>query len=368
MEKFIQKIESEKPVRYTVEDLKKFTENHKTRLGAGGFGEVYMGKFPNGVRIAVKFFKKRVDKRDEEQFMAEVGTIGRTYHINLVRLFGFCHDRNMSALVYEYMAKGSLDKYLFRESKAKAIKWEKLHEIAVGTAKGLAYLHEECQKRIIHYDIKPENILLDENFIPKVGDFGLAKLCNRESTHVTLAEKLWGTRGYSAPEIYYKNHPVTYKCDVYSFGMVLFEIISRRRNTIVHSSRDSIDFFPQRVWEEYEKGKLGSMALACGIERRQQEKVERMCMVALWCVQDLPEARPQMSDVVKILEGGMEILPPAEKPFQYLFPAARTAVLNPIPESSSDGGTREESQPRRYKERTTPIMAKYEIEMATSQQ
>lgn len=189
MEKFIQKIESEKPVRYTVEDLKKFTENHKTRLGAGGFGEVYMGKFPNGVRIAVKFFKKRVDKRDEEQFMAEVGTIGRTYHINLVRLFGFCHDRNMSALVYEYMAKGSLDKYLFRESKAKAIKWEKLHEIAVGTAKGLAYLHEECQKRIIHYDIKPENILLDENFIPKVGDFGLAKLCNRESTHVTLAEE-----------------------------------------------------------------------------------------------------------------------------------------------------------------------------------
>ncbi|XP_031276473.1 rust resistance kinase Lr10-like [Pistacia vera] len=326
MEKFLQEIEAAKPVRFTAEQLKKFTDDYKTGLGAGGFGEVYKGQFPDGVRIAVKILRKSLDKRDEEQFMAEVGSIGRTYHINLVRLYGFCHDRNMNAIVYEYMENGSLDKYLFKESKTKAIKWEKLHEIAIGTAKGLAYLHEECQNKIIHYGIQPENILLDENFIPKVGDFGLAKLCHRDSTHVTLAANNWGTRGYSAPVISFKNHPITYKCDVYSFGMVLFEIVSGRRNTIVHSSRDSLDFFPQHVWEKYEKGELGSMALACGIEKK--DKVERMCMVALWCVQNLPQARPQMSAVVKMLEGGVEILPPP-KPFQYLFPV-RAAALNPI--------------------------------------
>ncbi|XP_044463300.1 rust resistance kinase Lr10-like [Mangifera indica] len=275
--------------------------------------------------------------------------------------------KNICALIYEYMGNGSLDKHLFKESKAKAIKWDKLQQIAIGTAKGLAYLHEGCQKRVTHYDIKPENILLDEDFIPKVGDFGLAKLCNRDSSDVSLAENNWGTLGYSAPEISFKNHPITYKCDVYSFGMVLFEIISRRRNTIVHSSQDSLDFFPQHVWDKYEKGELRSMTKACGIEEKHREEVERMCIVALRCVQDLPQARPQMSDGVKMLEGGVEILPPA-KSFQYLFPV-RTAGLNPVLESIAGGdsstGTSEEILSCWYKEYTNPVMAKHETEIKT---
>ncbi|EEF34374.1 serine-threonine protein kinase, plant-type, putative [Ricinus communis] len=226
-----------KPFRFTAQQLCGFTGNYSTRLGAGGFGVVYEGKFPDGAKIAMKALNRSIDRTAEEQFMAEVGTIGRTFHLNVVRLHGFCYDYYMSALVYEYMENGSLDKYLFSETQA--IGWKKLHEIAIGTAKGLAYLHEECGRRIIHYDIKPANILLDADFLAKVADVGLAKLCNRDNTHDSVTAYR-GTPGYSAPEFMLKNFPITHKCDVYSFGMVLFEIVGRGRNAIVGSS-DSIN-------------------------------------------------------------------------------------------------------------------------------
>ncbi|XP_044463711.1 rust resistance kinase Lr10-like [Mangifera indica] len=363
MENFLQEIAKEKPVRFTAQQIYSFTNNYSTKLGSGGFGAVYKGQFPNGVKIAVKVLNRNVDRKAEDkQFMAEIGTIGRTYHINLVRLYGFCHDQYMCALVYEFLENGSLDKYLFKEEKE--IEWDKLHEIAIGTAKGLAYLHEECQQRIIHYDIKPGNILLDGNFFPKVGDFGLAKLGNRDKTHVTLTGYR-GTPGYSAPEFMLKNHPITHKCDVYSFGMVLFEIIGRRRNATVHSlnSDESLDWFPKHVWERYEKDELGAMAVTCGIEEKDREKAERMSKVALWCAQDSPAARPRMSAVVKMLEGGVEILPPP-KPFQYLI-SVGMAQLQPLETGSSHSTSTEGTGSRWYKE-NTPIMAKYGIQMASS--
>ncbi|XP_022134951.1 rust resistance kinase Lr10-like isoform X2 [Momordica charantia] len=313
MEKFLREIAEERPVRFTAQQLYSFTSNYSAPLGSGGFGMVYKGQFPNGMKIAVKILKRDSDRQAEEQFMAEVGTIGRTYHINLVRLYGFCYDQYMGALVFEYMENGSLDKYLF--GKKQEIEWGKLHDVAIGTAKGLAYLHEECQQRIIHYDIKPANILLDANFSPKVGDFGLAKLCNRDSTHMSLTGYR-GTPGYSAPEFLLSNFPITHKCDVYSFGMVLFEIIGRKRNAGVTPSGNP-DWFPQHVWEEYRKLKLEEMTRSCGIEEKDKERASRMCKVALWCVQDSPDERPPMSAVVKMLEGGVEIMPPP-KPFLYL--------------------------------------------------
>lgn len=152
---------------------------------------VYKGEFPNGYHVAVKVLKDNVTKRVEEQFMAEVSTMCRTYHINLVRLYGFCFHPTMKALVYECMDQGSLDKIIFSQDNNPSVTFEKLHEIAIGIARGIAYLHEECQQRIIHYDIKPENVLLDARLDPKVADFGLAKLCNRDSTHVVMS----GCRG-----------------------------------------------------------------------------------------------------------------------------------------------------------------------------
>ncbi|KAK2632129.1 hypothetical protein EUGRSUZ_L01964 [Eucalyptus grandis] len=200
--------------------------SYATVLGSGAYGVVFKGELPNGTLVAVKVLTNAHDKRMKEQFMAEVSSIGRTHHINLVRLYGFCFDPTTRALVYEYMENGSLDKFLLGDQMA--IDGHKMHEIAVGTAKGIAYLHEECEQQIVHYDIKPGNILLDQNLRPKIADFGLAKLCNRESSQIPMTG-FRGTHGYAAPEMS-KPYPVTYRCDVYSFGMVLFDIMERRIN------------------------------------------------------------------------------------------------------------------------------------------
>ncbi|WRX28734.1 Protein kinase domain - like 10 [Theobroma cacao] len=222
VERFIEHMLQEKPARLSSQVLEIFTSNYSTKLGEGAYGAVYKGHFPNGGQVAVKVLNNQgIDKRIEEQFMAEVNTIGRTYHRNLVRLYGFCFEAKTKALVYEYMENGSLDKLLFE--KKHNIEWDKLYEIAIGAARGLEYLHHFSHGRIIHYDIKPANVLLDSNFCPKIADFGLAKLYNRDSTNVTRS-RVGGTPGYAAPEVWMP-FPVSYKCDVYSFGVMLFEIV-----------------------------------------------------------------------------------------------------------------------------------------------
>ncbi|XP_047328200.1 rust resistance kinase Lr10-like isoform X2 [Impatiens glandulifera] len=342
LDAFLEDIASEKPVKFSSTQLRVCTNNYSTILGSGGFGKVYLGQLPNGVRCAVKVLQRNLDRKTEEQFKAEVITIGRTYHVNLVRLYGFCYERNESALVYEFMKNGSLDKYLFQDNNnvqenGPGLSWERLYEIALGTAKGMAYLHEECHQRIIHYDIKPANILLDHNFSPKVADFGLAKLCNRDQTHVTMTGYR-GTPGYSAPEFLLHNFPVSYKCDVYSFGMLLFEILGRRKN-LKMSDTSSMDWFPICVWEKYEKGELEELTSSCGIEVAEREQAQRLATVALWCVQDSPFERPRMSVVVKMLEGGVEISPPP-KPFSFMFSARSNATnssMNTGSESMTSG-------------------------------
>lgn len=363
VERFLRKIAKEKPVRFTSWDLNGFTSNYSTRLGSGGFGKVFKGKLPNGMNIAVKVLKRISDKSGEKQFMAEVGSIYKTHHINLVRLYGFCYEHSMSALVFEYMENGSLDKYLF--GKKNKLEWEKLHNIAIGTARGLAYLHEDCQHTIIHYDIKPANILLDANFFPKVGDFGLAKLYNRDCTHFSITGYR-GTPGYSAPEMILTNYPITHKCDVYSFGMVLFEIIGRKGNAGTTVSGNP-DWFPQHVRDAHEKGKLVELIVACGIGEDDREKAIRACNVALWCAQDSPDTRPPMSAVVKMLEGGVEIMPPP-MPFQYLNSIAMGIGTSGSQQTNSSGSsysTNTETNSQWYKQ-TTPMMTHCEIETASS--
>ncbi|XP_028786786.1 G-type lectin S-receptor-like serine/threonine-protein kinase At5g24080 [Neltuma alba] len=314
MDKFLNDIESEKPIRFTSHQLMRATNNYSTMLGSGGFGSVYKGTFSDGTVVAVKVLRSGIsDQRIEDQFMAEVGTIGKVHHFNLVRLIGFCIEKDMTALVYEYMSNGSLDKYLFNEEKA--LGFEKLHEIAVGTAKAISYLHEECQERIIHYDIKPENILLDDNLCPKVADFGLAKLCNREKSYVTMTG-LRGTPGYAAPELWMPFH-VTHKCDVFSFGMLLFEIMGRRRNFDVNLT-ETQEWFPRCVWKKFESENLQELISDCGITGKNGDVAERMARIAFWCVQYRPELRPTMSVVVKMLEGSMDI-PKPTNPFQHLM-------------------------------------------------
>ncbi|XP_072992167.1 rust resistance kinase Lr10-like [Typha latifolia] len=328
IENFLNEIAGEKPIRFLPHQIVGCTRNYLTKLGSGGFGDVYKGELPNGVLVAVKVLNGNLDKRVEEQFMAEVGTIGRTYHINLVRLYGFCFDLTVRALVYEYMENGSLDDYLFDNNRD--TNFATLLEIATGVAKGIRYLHEECQQRIIHYDIKPGNILLDQKLIPKVADFGLAKLLSRDNTHISMMGGR-GTPGYAAPEMW-ASPVVTYKCDVYSFGMLLFEIAGRRR-IFEGNLAESQQWLPKLVWEKFEVGQLWEIRSLANIGEEDKVIAERMFKVALWCVQYQAEARPPMSKVVKMLEGEMEIHAPPN-PFKHML-ASGTALL-PWSEDSRD--------------------------------
>ncbi|KAK2990272.1 hypothetical protein RJ640_014724 [Escallonia rubra] len=356
MLKFLGDMEREKTISFTSQQLAIATDNFKHLLGSGGFGSVYKGVFSNGTMVAVKVLNGTSDKRIEEQFKAEVSTLGRTHHVNLVRLYGYCFEKCLRALVYEYMGNGSLDHYLFRENKK--LGFEKLHEIAVGTARGIAYLHEDCQHQIIHYDIKPGNVLLDANFCPKVADFGLAKLCHRDNTHIAMTGGR-GTPGYAAPELWMPS-PVTRKCDVYSFGMLLFEIIGRRRNMDV-TLPDSQEWFPTWVWTKFEKGELGDLMSACAIEAKDTEMAERMVKLALCCVQYRPEPRPLMSLVVKMLEGALEV-PTPSNPFRFMNAAPSPGFL---PLMAWDPSAFDSNSSQTVTGSTfvngTPIMTKYGI-------
>ncbi|KAK3029757.1 hypothetical protein RJ639_038034 [Escallonia herrerae] len=233
MEGVFQDLAREKPVQFTTQQICSFTNNYSTTLGSGGFKVVCKGQFHNGVKIAVKVFKRSLDRTAKEQFMAEIGTIGRMYHINLV-----------------------------------------------------------------------------------------------------------------------------------SFGMVLFEIVGNRRNAMTGPT-DSLNWFPKHVRDQFEKGELRSMTSTRGFGEKDREKAERMCLVALWCVQDSPESRPLMSTVVKMLEGGVEIMPPP-KPFQYLVRVGMDVLKPQIDtNSSSVYSSSKEANSYRYK-KSTPVMTKYEIQIATS--
>ncbi|CAL9039392.1 unnamed protein product [Musa banksii] len=324
MEEFLHNILKDKPMRFTPQNLVDFTQNYVEKLGSGGNGAVYKGQFPDGTHVAVKVLHGTSGKKEEEQFMAEVGTIGKTYHINLVKLYGFCFDKTVKALVYEFMENGSLDQHLF-DRKCR-IEWAKLYEIATGTAKGIRYLHEECQQKIVHYDIKPANILLTPDFLPKVADFGLAKLCDRKKNTKPTGGGGGGrgTPGYAAPEMWLPL-PVTHKCDVYSFGMLLLEILGKRRNYDAKQV-ESREWFPIWAWRKYEQGEMESMLSACGIEEEDREKAERMCQVALRCIQYQPESRPEMNCVVKMLEWKQQI-PAVDNPFEHMDTDSSSSAL-----------------------------------------
>ncbi|GLT82259.1 hypothetical protein SLE2022_006590 [Rubroshorea leprosula] len=209
----------------TYKELEGATNDFKEELGKGACSTVYKGilAIGNNNLIVVKRLDKMV-KDNEQEFQVEMSAIGKTNHKNLVQLLGFCNEGQHRLLVYEYMSNGSLASYLFGNSRAS---WYKRTQIAFGTARGLAYLHEECNNQIIHCDIKPQNILLDDSLTARISDFGLAKLLKTDQTQTLTAIR--GTKGYVAPE-WFKSKPVTVKVDVYSFGILLLELICCRKS------------------------------------------------------------------------------------------------------------------------------------------
>ena len=310
VEQFLQGQNNLMPVRYSYSDIKKITRGFKEKLGEGGFGTVYKGKLRSGRFAAVKLLGK--SKANGQDFINEVATIGRIHHTNVVQLIGFCAEGSKRALVYDFMPNGSLDRHLFSREGSISLSSQKLHQISLGVARGIDYLHLGCDMQILHFDIKPHNILLDENFTPKVSDFGLARLypTNGSITSLTAAR---GTIGYMAPELFYKNiGRVSYKADVYSFGMLLLEMAGKRKNVNALAENSSQIYWPYWVHDQVSDGK----AIEIGDDATEEERkiVKKMIMVGLWCIQMKPMDRPTMKNVVEMLEGDLENLQLPPKP------------------------------------------------------
>ncbi|XP_052291188.1 LEAF RUST 10 DISEASE-RESISTANCE LOCUS RECEPTOR-LIKE PROTEIN KINASE-like 2.4 isoform X6 [Citrus sinensis] len=311
VEKFLHNQQSWMPKRYSYPQIIAMTNHFTHKLGQGGFGSVYKGQLQTGGLIAVKMLEN--SKFSAEEFINEVSTIGRIHHVNVVQLLGFCSEGSKRALVYEYMPNGSLDRHVFpKESRGQSLCWEKLHEVALGTARGIEYLHNGCDVCILHFDIKPHNILLDHNFIPKVSDFGLAKFHPKENDFVSISATR-GTIGYIAPELISRNFgTVSCKSDVYGFGMVLLEMAGGRRNSNMNATRSSKAYFPSWVYDQLNKG--GDLELQ-NVTEIESMIARKLCMIGLWCIQVKAADRPSMTKVLEMLEGSIDDLQMPPRPF-----------------------------------------------------
>ncbi|KAK7377202.1 hypothetical protein VNO80_02623 [Phaseolus coccineus] len=301
------------PIRYSYKEIKKMAAGFKEKLGEGGFGSVFKAKLRSGPSVAIKMLGK--SKANGQDFISEVATIGRIHHQNVVRLIGFCVSGSKRALVYEFMPNGSLDKFIFSKERNIHLSYENIYNISIGVARGIAYLHHGCEMQILHFDIKPHNILLDENFIPKVSDFGLAKLYPIDNSIVTMTAAR-GTIGYMAPELFYNNiGRISHKADVYSFGMLLMEMASKRKNLNLHADHSSQLYFPLWIYDHVKEEEDIDME-----DLTAEEKIiaKKMIIVSLWCIQLKPTDRPSMNRVVEMLEGDIEDLEIPPKP--TLFP------------------------------------------------
>ncbi|XP_062193299.1 G-type lectin S-receptor-like serine/threonine-protein kinase At2g19130 [Phragmites australis] len=307
-------------VAFTYRELRSATKNFSEKLGQGGFGSVFKGHLRDSTGIAVK----RLDGnfQGEKQFRAEVSSIGIIQHIYLVKLIGFCCEGDSRFLVYEHMPNRSLDTHLFK-SNGMFLDWRTRYQIALGVARGLSYLHESCRDCIIHCDIKPENILLDASFLPKIADFGMAKFVGRDFSRVLTTMR--GTKGYLAPE-WISGTAITPKVDVYSYGMLLLELVSGRRNSgEEYTTPESSDgyravYFPMQAARELLKGDVKTLLdqKLCGDANLME--VERTCKVACWCIQDDEADRPTMGEVVQILEGVLDRdMPPLPRLLEKIF-------------------------------------------------
>ncbi|KAL1537671.1 putative leucine-rich repeat receptor-like serine/threonine-protein kinase isoform X1 [Salvia divinorum] len=286
---------------FTLRHIKAATNNFDpaNKIGEGGFGPVFKGVLSDGTVIAVKQHSSK-SKQGNREFVNEIGMISALQHPHLVKLYGCCMEGNQLLLVYEYMENNSLARALFGPVEHQLhLDWPMRQKICVGIARGLAYLHEESRLKIVHRDIKATNVLLDKNLVPKISDFGIAKLDEEDNTHIST--RIAGTFGYMAPE-YAMHGYLTDKADVYSFGIVVLEIVSGRSNRSIRPKEDN---FYLLDWAISLKAKGNLLEL---VDRRleptfNKEEMARAINVALICANVVAAERPSMSTVVSMLEG-----------------------------------------------------------------
>nr|QNI22152.1 SERK-like protein 3 [Urochloa brizantha] len=294
--------------KFSLRELQVATDSfsNKNILGRGGFGKVYKGRLADGSLVAVKRLKEECTPGGELQFQTEVEMIGMAVHRNLLRLRGFCMTRTERLLVYPYMANGSVASRLReRQPSEPPLNWETRRRIALGSARGLSYLYDHCDPKIIHRDVKAANILLDEDFEAVVGDFGLAKLMDYKDTHVTTAIR--GTIGHIAPE-YLSTGKSSEKSDVFGYGIMLLELITGQRAFDLFRLAKDDDVMLLDWVKGLLKEKKVEMLVDPDLQNAyQRTEVENLIKVALLCTQGSPLDRPKMSEVVRMLEGdGLE--------------------------------------------------------------
>ncbi|XP_058723448.1 G-type lectin S-receptor-like serine/threonine-protein kinase LECRK1 [Vicia villosa] len=294
---------------FSFKEITKVTNNFREELGRGSCSIVYKGKVDVDTCVAVKKLDKLFQDSDKE-FQTEMNVIIKTHHRNLVRLHGYCSEDQHRILVYELMSNGTLARFLFTPLKPN---WNQRVHIIIGIARGLVYLHEECCTQIIHCDIKPQNILLDDDYNAKISDFGLAKLLLINQSHTKTGIR--GTKGYVAPD-WFRSAPITSKVDTFSFGVLLLEIICSRKNieddTVSEEKRILIDW----AYDCYKTGRMDILLENEYEADKDMSRFEKFVMISIWCTQEDPSLRPPMKKVLLMLEGIVEVeIPP--NPYLY---------------------------------------------------
>ncbi|XP_042044583.1 G-type lectin S-receptor-like serine/threonine-protein kinase LECRK4, partial [Salvia splendens] len=292
---------------FSFKEVEEATNGFDEELGRGACSIVYRGTLKDdGKVVAVKKLHKIFEQADDE-FKAEVSSISRTNHKNLVQLVGYCDEGQNRILVYEFITNGSLATFLFQ--KLPRPNWHTRVQIAFAIARGICYLHEDCSMPIIHCDIKPQNVLLNETFTPKIADFGLSKLLKADQTRTITGIR--GTKGYVAPE-WFRNMPITVKVDVYSFGIMLLELMCCRRSYEADVEDEGEAVLADWAYDCYQQGALDLLVAGDEEARSDIKTLEIYVKTAIWCIQEDPTLRPHMNIVMHMLQGSMQVPTPPD--------------------------------------------------------
>ncbi|KAL5579010.1 hypothetical protein UlMin_011452 [Ulmus minor] len=319
-----EEIATSETFQFSLDEIRTATDNFvgNNKIGQGGFGEVYKGTLPNGLKIAVKRLSGSSGQGAAE-FKNEALLVAKLQHRNLVRLLGFCLEGEEKILVYEYVPNNSLDYFLFDQEKQKQLDWTRRYKIIAGIARGILYLHEDSRIRVIHRDLKASNILLDDDMNPKISDFGMAKVFTVDQAQGNT-KRIVGTYGYMSPE-YAMHGQFSVKSDVFSFGVLILEILCGKKNTSFYQSHGGGDLL-SFVWEHWRKGTPLELLDPTIRHSCSRNEVIRCIHMGLLCVQENPTLRPTMVTIVLMLNSYSVTLPLPQQPAFFYRNKAQTSL------------------------------------------